>query len=42
MNANISVFVIYVKVIIYWLLFNLHDCSFNLGIHFPALLGRLR
>ena len=29
MNANISVFVICVKVIIYLLLYNLHDCTFN-------------
>ena len=30
MNAKISVFVIYVEVIIYLLLYNLHDCAFNL------------
>ena len=29
MNAKISVFVIFVKAIIYLLLYNLHDCTFN-------------
>ena len=29
MNAKISVFVICVEVIIYLLLYNLHDCTFN-------------
>ena len=29
MNANISVFVIYAEAIIYLLLYNLHDCTFN-------------
>ena len=29
MNAKISVFVIYIKAIIYLLLYNLHDCTFN-------------
>ena len=29
MNAKISVFVIYVEAIIYFLLYNLHDCTFN-------------
>ena len=29
MNAKISVFVIYVETIIYLLLYNLHDCTFN-------------
>ena len=29
MNAKISVFVIFVKVIIYLLLHNLHDCTFK-------------
>ena len=29
MNATISVFVICVEAIIYWLLCNLHDCTFN-------------
>ena len=29
MNANISVFAIYVEWIIYLLLYNLHDCFFN-------------
>ena len=29
MNAKISVFVICVEVIIYLLLHNLHDCTFN-------------
>ena len=29
MNAKISVFVIFVKAIIYLLLYNLHDCAFN-------------
>ena len=30
MNAKISVFVICVEVIIYLLLYNLHDCSFKI------------
>ena len=30
MNVKISVFVIYVEAIIYLLLYNLHDCTFNL------------
>ena len=29
MNAKISVFVIHVEAIIYLLLYNLHDCTFN-------------
>ena len=29
MNANISVFAIYVEWIVYLLLYNLHDCFFN-------------
>ena len=29
MNAQISVFVIHVEAIIYLLLYNLHDCTFN-------------
>ena len=29
MNANLSVFVIYVEAIIYFLLYNLHDCTFK-------------
>ena len=29
MDAKIPVFVIYVEVIIYLLLYNLHDCTFN-------------
>ena len=29
MNAKISVFVIFVEVIIYLLLYNLHDCAYN-------------
>ena len=29
MNAKISVFVIWVEAIMYLLLFNLHDCTFN-------------
>ena len=29
MNAKISVFVIYVEVIIYLLFYNLHECTFN-------------
>ena len=29
MNAKISVFVICVEAIIYWLLYNLYDCTFN-------------
>ena len=32
MNAKISVFVIYVEAIIYLVLYNLHDCTFNEGI----------
>ena len=28
-NTTISVFVICVEVIMYWLLYNLHDCTFN-------------
>ena len=31
MNARISVFVIFVEAIIYLLLYNLHDCTFNSG-----------
>ena len=31
MNAKISVFVIRVEAIIYLLLYNLHDCTFNYG-----------
>ena len=31
MEAKISVFVICVEVIMYLLLHNLHDCTFNLG-----------
>ena len=30
MNAKISVFVICVEAIIYWLLFNLHDSTFKI------------
>ena len=30
MNAKISVFVIYVKEIIYLSLYNMHDCTFNI------------
>ena len=30
MNAKISVFVICVEAIIYLLLYNLHDCTFNI------------
>ena len=29
MNAKISVFVICIEAIIYFLLYNLHDCNFN-------------
>ena len=29
MNEKISVFVIFVEAIIYFLLYNLHDCTFN-------------
>ena len=29
MNAKVSVFVICVEAIIYFLLYNLHDCTFN-------------
>ena len=29
MNVKISVFVIFVEAIIYFLLYNLHDCTFN-------------
>ena len=32
MNAKISVFIICVEVIIYLLLYNLHGCTFNMGI----------
>ena len=31
MNANLSLFFIYVKAITYLLLYNLHDCTFNAG-----------
>ena len=31
MNARISVFVICVETIIYLILYNLHDCTFNLA-----------
>ena len=30
MNAEITVFVISVEVIIYWLLHNWHECTFNI------------
>ena len=33
MNAKISVFVICVEAIMYLLLHNLHDCTFNLNYH---------
>ena len=33
MNAKISVFVIFVKVIIYLLLYNLHDSAFSFKIY---------
>ena len=33
MNAKISVFVICVEAIIYSLLHNLHDCTFNKTLH---------
>ena len=29
MNVKISVFVIFIEEIIYFLLYNLHDCTFN-------------
>ena len=29
MNAKLSIFVFCVEAIIYWLLLNLHDCTFN-------------
>ena len=29
MNAKITVFFVYVEAIIYLLLYNLHDCTFN-------------
>ena len=29
MNVKTSVFIIHVKKIIYWLLYHLHDCTFN-------------
>ena len=32
MNAKISVFVICIETVIYLLLYNLHDCTFN-GLH---------
>ena len=35
MNVKISVFVICAEVIIYFLLHNLHDCTFNLLGSFP-------
>ena len=31
MNAKISVFVICVEAIVYLLLYNLHDCTFNIS-----------
>ena len=33
MNAKISVFVTCVKAIIYLLLYNLHDCTFNFNVY---------
>ena len=41
MNAKISVFVICVEVIIYLLLYNLHDCTFNKDILSKLNLVRL-
>ena len=37
MNAKISVFVICVEAIIYFLLYNLYDCTFNLRSKFAYL-----
>ena len=40
MNAKTSVFVIYIEAIIYLLLHNLHDCTFNHKAHiFPKPAG---
>ena len=37
MNGKVSVFVICVKAIIFLLLYNLHDCTFELiGVHFKV------
>ena len=36
MNAKISVFVSCVEAIIYLLLYNLHDCTFNFQKHFQV------
>ena len=33
MNAKTSAFVICVEAIIYLLLYNLHDCTFNMRVH---------
>ena len=32
MNAKISVLIIFVEAIIYLLLYNLHDCTFKIGL----------
>ena len=40
MNAKMSVFVIYVEVIIYSLLYNLHDCTFKLLFYIKKLLRK--
>ena len=34
MNAKILVFVICIEAIIYLLLYNLHDCTFNMCVYF--------
>ena len=39
MNTKISVFVVYVKAIIYLLLYNLHDCAFNISVKDDNLKG---
>ena len=37
MNAKISVFVICVEAIIYWLLYHLHDCTFKTTYHYQHI-----
>ena len=34
MNTKVSVFAVYAEAIIYLLLFNLHDCTFNIAVYF--------
>ena len=42
MNAKISVFVVCVAAIIYLLLYNLHDCTFNMHKYIETYLMEFR